>query len=127
MFCSEVRFKMIESLLPKCLKHRVQMKFVHLHSLLYNALKNLNNIMSLGELGGKCTPSLLLGNGQHFQNTLLVKLSTNVHQFFSFCLLSRSAALDFIVRIRDYLLDAVCPATAMEIQIDVKMVLENVL
>lgn len=35
--------------------------------------------------------------------------------------------MDFIVRIKEYLLDAVCPATAMEIQIDVKMVLENVL
>lgn len=46
---------------------------------------------------------------------------------FSFFFMSRSAALDFIVRTKEYLLDAVCPATAMEIQIDVKMVLENVL
>ncbi|KAK2517936.1 Lama3 [Columba guinea] len=35
--------------------------------------------------------------------------------------------LDFIVRIKDYSLDAVSPAAAMEIQIGVKMVLENVL
>lgn len=85
--------------------------------------------MSLGELERKCLPSLLLGMKNIFKIHFLshTKLSTNAHHFFSFFMMSRSVALDFIVRIKDYSLDAVCPATAMEIQIDVKMVLENVL
>ncbi|OXB53471.1 hypothetical protein ASZ78_007667, partial [Callipepla squamata] len=39
---------------------------------------------------------------------------------------SKNVGLDFIVRIKDYLLDVVSPATAMEIQIGAKMVLGNV-
>lgn len=87
--------------------------------------------MGLEELARKCAPSLLLGNGKQFQNTLPITCKTSSHQrklfFFSLFLPSRNVALDFIVRIKDYLLDAVSPATAMEIQIGVKMVLENVL
>ncbi|OXB81671.1 UNVERIFIED_CONTAM: hypothetical protein H355_008920 [Colinus virginianus] len=45
---------------------------------------------------------------------------------FSPCFMSRNVGLDFIVRIEDYLLDVVSPATAMEIQIGAKMVLGNV-
>lgn len=87
--------------------------------------------MGLEELATKCTPPLLLGNGKQFQNTLPITCTTfflpTLTIFFSLCLLCRNAALDFIVRLKDYLRDAVSPATAMEIQIGVKMVLENVL
>lgn len=47
--------------------------------------------------------------------------------FSSLCLLPRTVALDFIVRIKDYLVDAVSPATATEIQIGATTVLGNVL
>lgn len=66
---------MIKSSLPKCPKQRAQMKHLNLHYLLFTALKNLN-IMSLGELERKFTPSLLFGNGKHIQNTLLVICKT---------------------------------------------------
>lgn len=91
--------------------------------------------MGVEELVRKCTSLLLLGNGKQFQNTQLITckiyLPPTLTFFFFFfsslCLLSRNVALDFIVRIKEYLLDAVSPATAMEIQIGARMVLENVL
>lgn len=91
------------------------------------------NSMGLEELARKCTLPLLLGNGKQFQNTLPITCKPlflpilTTFFFFSLCLFSRNVALDFIVRIKDYSLDAVSPATAMEIQIGVRMVLENVL
>lgn len=122
---------MIKSPLPQSVEHRVQLKFLQLHSFLFTALKHLNNNMGLEELSRKCTPPLLLRNHKQFQNTLSITCKTcflpTLTIVFSLCLLSRNAALDFIMRIKDILLDAVSPVTAMEIQIDVKMVLENAL
>ncbi|KAJ7403885.1 hypothetical protein BTVI_74397 [Pitangus sulphuratus] len=57
----------------------------------------------------------------------LINLSQKLEKKGAYKRRNGNVALGFIVRIKDYLLDAVCPATAMEIQIDVKMVLENVL
>lgn len=92
---------------------------------------SINITMGLEEFARKCTPPSLPGNGKQFQHMIPVTHKTfflpTLTSFFTYCFLSRNVALDFIVRIKDYLLDAVSPATAMEIQIAVKMELENVL